>query len=459
MFQPADIEAVHQAALRVLARTGVLVQDDEAVALLAARGARAEGRRVYLAEGAVLAALAAAPPSFVLAGRSAARDLGMGGGRPVYGTGSGTAYVLDGERPRPGRLDDVRMVAKLSHLSPDIDFSSDCIEPMDLPEAERTRRSTHARLTLSDKAIEWIASVDDDLDAAVAINEILYGAGWMRRPRALIVLNTSAPLQLSGETARLLVRWARLGQPACVTACVMGGTTGPATLAGTLVVQHAEVLAALVLAQAAGEGSPFIYGGLSTMADMRSGAANFGTPEFAALAEATVRLAHRCGLPVRAGGAVTDAHVLDAQAALESALGLSASVAAGADFLFQAAGILSSFNVFSFEKLVADDELISALRAINEPVSVSSEALAEDVIDAVGPAGGYLSQAHTRRHARDLARPTVLAREAGEKWLTGGGAELRAAAAREVARRLDEHRPPDDLDATVLRQLDAYCLS
>ena len=109
-----------------------------------------------------------------------------------------------------------------------------------------------------------------------------------------------------------------------------------------------------------------------------------------------MRLAHRCGLPVRAGAAVTDAHVLDAQAALESALGLSASVAAGADFLFQAAGILSSFNVFSFEKLVADDELISALRAINEPASVSSEALAEDVIDAVGPAGGYLSPgAHT----------------------------------------------------------------
>ena len=99
MFQPADIEAVHEAALRVLARTGVLVQDDEAVALLAARGARAEGRRVYFDEGAVQAALAAAPPSFVLAGRSAARDLGMGGGRPVYGTGSGTAYVLDGDAP------------------------------------------------------------------------------------------------------------------------------------------------------------------------------------------------------------------------------------------------------------------------------------------------------------------------------------------------------------------------
>ena len=150
------------------------------------------------------------------------------------------------------------------------------MEPLDLPESVRTRRGTHARLVASDKAIEWVASVDEDVDETERINEILFGAAWHERPRALIVLNTTSPLQLSAETARILVRWARLGQPTCVTACVMGGTTGPATLAGVLAVQHAEVLAALVLAQAAREGSPFVYGGVSAMASLRTGAALFG---------------------------------------------------------------------------------------------------------------------------------------------------------------------------------------
>ena len=148
----------------------------------------------------------------------------------------------------------------------------------------------------------------------------------------------------------------------------MGGTTGPATPAGTLVVQHAEVLAALVLAQAAGEGSPFIYGGLSTMASLRTGAALFGTPEFAQMAVASVRLAHHCGLPVRAGAAVTDAHVPDAQAAAESCRGVAGAVRAGSDFVFQAAGILSSFNVLSLEKFVLDDEMLIALRSLEWPV-------------------------------------------------------------------------------------------
>lgn len=458
MFTQAGIEAVHAAALRVLEHTGVLVQDDEAVALLVARGARAEGRRVWIGERALHAALAAAPRSFILAGRSPERDLTFGEEGTVIGTVSGPAYVLDGDEVRPGRLADAHDVARVAHASANVDFLGDAVEPLDLPEDERTRRSTHARLTASDKSIEWIASTDADLDDAVALNEILWGADWAKRTRALIVLNTTSPLQLSGENVRLLVRWARLGQPSCVTACAMGGTTGPATTAGTLVVQHVEVLASLVVAQAAGEGSPFVYGGLSTMTDLRTGLATFGTAEFAGMAEASVMLARRCGLPVRAGAAVTDAHVPDAQALLESALGLSGGMLAGADFIMQGAGVLSSFNIASLEKLVMDDELVAALRATAAPAAVDEEAMAEDVIDTVGPAGSYLGQGHTRRHARDHLRPTFLVREALEKWQGGGCEDLRTAAAAEVTRRLEAHEPPDDLDAVVRRRLDAYCL-
>jgi trimethylamine---corrinoid protein Co-methyltransferase len=454
MLSPADVVAVHEAALRVLDRTGVLVHDDEAVALLSARGARTDGRRVFVGERAVQAALATAPSSFTLHGRTPARDLRFGDGKTVYGSCSGPAFVLDGDRVRPGTLADLEDAIKLGHLSPVIGYHGDSVELMDLPEDLRTRRGTHARVVLSDKAYEPVASADADLDVAEAVCAILFGAGWRERPRGLIVLNTSSPLQLTGETARILVRWARLGQPACVTACVMGGTTGPAAPAGTLVVQHAEVLAALVLAQAAGEGSAFVYGGLSTMASLRTGAAMFGTPEFARMAVATVQLGHHCGLPVRAGAAVTDAHVPDAQAAAESLQGVAGAARAGADFVFQAAGILSSFNVLSLEKFVLDDDMLVAERAVRQPLDVGEDGIAGDVIAEVGPGGSYLSAGHTRAHARDHHRPTFLARDALEKWTAAGADDARNAAGREVARRLEAYRPPEDLDSLVRRQLD-----
>jgi glycine betaine---corrinoid protein Co-methyltransferase len=458
--EAASVTAVHESALRVLERTGVLVQDDESVELLRACGARCDGRRAFFSEDLVQRALATAPSSFVLAGRRPELGLPLGGadGR-VFGSGSGAAYMLEGRTMRPGTLADLAATAKLGHQLPGIDFNSDCMEPLDLPEGVRTRRGTHARLLATDKAIEWIASVDEDVEESARINEIVFGAEWHARPRALIVLNTTAPLLISGETARILLRWARLGQPVCMTSCVMGGTTGPATVAGVLSVQHAEVLAAVVLGQAAREGSPFVYGGLPVMASLRTGAAQFGAPEFSRMAVATAQLAHLCGLPVRAGAGATDVHTIDGRAMAESAAGLSAAVFAGAHFLFQAAGMLSSFNALSLEKYVLDADLIKTLRAAVDPVRGGEDDLAEDVIDAVGPGGGYLGQAHTRRHARDHERSRPGAPEPFERWAAAGAEDAVAGAARRVAELLASHEPPDDLDEVTRRQLDAYCLA
>ena len=96
-----SVAVVHESALRVLERTGVVVQDDEAVALLRARGVRCDGRRVYITEDQVRQALSTTPSSFVLAGRRPELGLPLGGadGR-VFGSGSGAAYMLERE---PGR--------------------------------------------------------------------------------------------------------------------------------------------------------------------------------------------------------------------------------------------------------------------------------------------------------------------------------------------------------------------
>jgi trimethylamine--corrinoid protein Co-methyltransferase len=142
----------------------------------------------------------------------------------------------------------------------------------------------------------------------------------------------------------------------------------------------------------------------------------------------------------------------------ESAAGLSAAVFAGAHFLFQATGILSSFNALSLEKYVLDADFITTLRTATSPVRAGDDELAEDVVDAVGPGGGYLGQAHTRRHARDFERAQPGAPEPFERWAAAGGEDAVAGAARRVQDLLAAHEPPDDLDAVTRRQLDDYCL-
>ena len=73
----------------------------------------------------------------------------------------------------------------------------------------------------------------------------------------------------------------------------------PATIAGTLVQQTAEVLAVVTLAQLVRPGAPVMYGSFASNVDMLSGAPALGTPEYTKSAFASGQIARRLGIPLR----------------------------------------------------------------------------------------------------------------------------------------------------------------
>ncbi len=238
----------------------------------------------------------------------------------------------------------------------------------------------------------------------------------------------------------------------------MGGTTGPASLAGILALQHAETLAGLVLAQLAGEGCPCLYSGFSSVASMRTGDLLFGVPEFWALMATTVDLGHFLGLPCKAGGAVTDSHVVDMQAGVESALGLAAVMQKGVDFVLNAVGAISSGNGVSWEKLVIDDAVVGLLRAALRAIPVDDDDLAFEVIDAVGP-GRQLPQPIAYPQTRQgSAAPALLNRLLHDGWSRAGG---RTPQRWHDRRSRSSWRPmcEPSLDSITERQLKTYCKS
>jgi trimethylamine---corrinoid protein Co-methyltransferase len=450
---------IHEAALRLLEEVGCDVLDYEARTLLAAAGATIDGARVRLDERLVEEARAAVPSGFTVAGRRPELDLRVArDAPPVLASASGPPFVLAGDDYRPGTLEDLRTAIALAHLSPNIQVVAYSVEPNDVPEMVRPRVVAHAHVTGSDKSARFTVTTPEELQVALDVQEILWGTAWHEQPRILSVINTTSPLQFSKDGAQGVLRLARLGQPVLVAVCAMGGTTAPITLAGLLAVQHAELLVGLVLTQLARPGALFIYGGTSSLSSMQTGALMMGAPEYWTLMEATVQLGHWLGVPVRAGGCITDAHVPDAQAGIESALAMETVMRMGAQYVLHSAGILSSFNCYSPVKFVIDDEILTALRIARQPVVVDEDSLALDVIAAAGPGGTVLGQGHTRRHAREGRRATIMNRLPFETWHGQGGRDLAAVAARRVDELLEQYEPPDDLDPVVRRQLDEYCL-
>ncbi len=405
---------IHEAALTLLEEVGCAVLDPEALALLQANGARVDGERARFGEALVERARSTAPARYTVAGRRPELDLHVGLGEPaVLASASGPPFVLSGGRYRTGTLEDLTAAVRLAHLSPNIDVLGYSVEPGDVPEERRPKVVAHLHATSSDKNCRYTVTSLSELQVATDVLEILHGADWHARSRLWSVVNTTSPLQFSAEGAQVLLRLARLGQPVLVAVCAMGGTTAPITLAGLLAVQHAELLVGLVLTQLANEGTPFLYGGTSSLSSMQSGALMIGAPAYWSLMEATVRLGHWLGVPVRAGGSVTDAHLPDAQAGIESALAMDTVLRTGAQYVLHAAGILSSFNCFSPEKFVIDDEVISGIRVARRPIEVDDETLALDVVKAAGPGGTVLgqrthAQARARRHPPDDHEPRAL---------------------------------------------------
>jgi trimethylamine--corrinoid protein Co-methyltransferase len=222
----------------------------------------------------------------------------------------------------------------------------------------------------------------------------------------------------------------------------MANGTAPATLAGVLAQENAEILAALVVVQLVAPGTPILYGSIPHIMDPRSMLCSFGSPEQGLMALALTEIGKWYGFPVYVNVNLTDSKRLDIQTGIEKMGSLLQGMLAGAD-LFGHAGIVGADHGGCLTWLVADDETINFSRRIIRGFEVNAETLALDTIAAVGPAGNYLSEPHTvRNYRRELWLPGRLwTRDTYDGWEGQGGADFEQRAIDQVDRVLSDHKP------------------
>jgi len=237
---------------------------------------------------------------------------------------------------------------------------------------------------------------------SIRIASILFGseAQLAEKPRFISILCSLTPLKYDLRMLGALMEYARAGQPQLISSLSIAGATGPVTLAGNLALQNAEILAGIALAQLVREGTPVIFAGASSNAEMRSGALSIGSPEMAMNTAATAQMARYYKLPGRSGGAVCDAKAPDAQASYESMMNLLMAPVCGINFVLHSAGIIESYNCMSYEKFVIDDEMCGMVKKIKQGYKVNDDTLGLDVINEVGPGGHFLDKDHTLVHFR-----------------------------------------------------------
>jgi trimethylamine--corrinoid protein Co-methyltransferase len=453
-----DKQRVFAGALELLERVGMVVDHEEATAMLAAAGCTADGDgRVRVPHDLVRRSLEIVPKVVDLYDRNGRPAVKLEGRRSYFGTGSDLLWTFDlesGERRR-STLEDVaraaRLVDGLSHL----DFVMSSGYPNDVEPHQAYVQSFAAMLRNTTKPIVTVAENGDDLRVICDLSAAVCGeAESLRgRPHFAVYSEPSSPLQHSAAAVEKLLVCARAGVPCVYVPAPMMGATAPMTVAGYLALGTAESLLGLVVHQLCRPGAPFVFGHGHAVLDMTTAQSAYNALDGYLIEMGMVEMAKWLDLPNFANAGTTDSQLVDAQAGLEIGQETLLVMQAGSN-LNHNAGYLDFGLTVAPEMIVITDEVVALCRTLLAGIRVDDETLALDVIASVGPGGHFLRHRHTRRHLHaGHWRSTLLNRDRRAVWVERGGLDLRERARARALEILATHEP-EPLAPHVAESLD-----
>ena len=455
-----DVDRIHAAALRELERIGVKVGTAKGRRLLAEAGAQMDERTqvARIPQALVQEALTRTAKHIVLCGRSRDQDADLDLQHVhICNDGNGPVAIdfESGER-RLSTADDLAKSARVSNALDNLHVFWPTVTSQDVPADIRTYVDLKVSFLNTDKHVQFATAVTpENARTLTKMAAAIAGGGDALRHRPIIssVHTSIAPLQHDGGNMDTAFAFGEAGVPVAIFTMPGPGTSGPVTLAGSVVVAAMEFLSGLVLCQLANPGCPVIWGTGIAPLDMRTTTRAGGSPEHGLTGAAVTQVAHAYGVPSLCGGFDATASVPGTQATLEQfASGLSL-VLGGAD-LICGTGLLEDARTLWLEQLVIDDEMINMIRRIAEGIVVDDAHLALDVIERVGIGGMFLGQRHTMEHLRrEHFIPKLVDRRSYDLWAADGRKALEERA-RERVRQALARAPPNPLSARRVRELD-----
>lgn len=446
VFPDETIARMHDAALGVLEREGMCVHLPEARDLFRAAGARIIGDMVHIGHDIVTAALASSPRSWRLRAANPAKERLYAAGQMLFGPGAGCPNVADLIRGRrPGSLRDFNETIALQQAFDVIHLLGPSAEPQDVPAPLRHYAMMRTQITQADKPMFVYArghgQVSESLDM-IRLGLNLSEDDWADGVWAYTVINTNSPRQIDIPMAQGIIDFARAGQMVIITPFCLAGAMAPVTVAGALVLQHAEALAGITLAQIARPGAPVSYGGFSSNVDMKSGAPAFGTPEHMQMQIGTGQLARHIGFPWRSATG-SASNTPDMQAAQETTMALWGALMANATLTIHSAGWLEGGLTFGYEKFINDVEALQTIAEMCRRPGTTDDDFALDALAEVPPGGHFFAAAHTMTRYDTAFYPPLVADRTNFGTWTEGGAQTSAQRATRIWQDvLDRHAPP-----------------
>ncbi len=449
IFSEDEIEAIHQASLKVLCDTGMDIQSPRAVEILKREGAMigSDGRRVRFDPDFVMEKISTTPSEFTLHGRHKGRHVHVGGQSVINTLVSSAPNVSDLDRGRIlGNFEDYSNLIKLGEILNTVHaLGGYPVEPCDLDVSERHLHAVSAASRLSTKPLFGYAIGSERMLDAIEIVRIGRGIDretLLKEPSITTVVNANSPLVYDKALLEGAIEMAEHNQPVIYTPFTLAGAMAPITVAGALVQQNAEALAGLAFHQCVNSGAPAIYGSFTSNVDMKSGSPAFGTPEYTQATIASGQLARKYKIPLRASNA-NASNAPDEQSVYESQMSLWACMLGQVNFILHGHGWIEGGLCASYEKIILDAEMNQMMEAFLMPSLVNSDTLGVEAIAEVGPASHFFAAQQTLdRYETEHYNPMLSDWRNFESWRDAGSKTASQRANKIWKQLLDDYKEP-----------------
>ena len=457
----SDMQQVYDTALGLLENIGMGSPIEEFADVVTAAGGHVDDAgRLRYPRGVVEGAIATAAKEWVWHGFDDDRSITVGGDRVHFGTAGAAVLMYDHETAtfRPSTAVDVYDCARLVDTLDNIHFFVRTVVARDMEDARLLDLNTaFAAMAGTTKPIGTSWFEREHVYETVDMFDMALGGPGEFRKRPFVAANNTfvvPPLRFAEESARAMVAQVETGMPINLLSAGQAGATSPAALAGSLAQALAECLAALTGVNLLSPGHPCVMGMWPFVSDLRTGAMSGGSGEEGILNAAAAQLVNWMGLPSGVAAGMADSKIPDNQAGYEKGINIALAGQAGANLVYESAGMLASILSCSLEALVIDNDMLGSINRTVRGIEVNEETLSAELIAEViaGP-GHFLGSPQTLElMQREYVYPEIGDRDTPDNWLDAGGKDARDRAHEHVQRVLAEHRPTHlaaDVDARI----------
>jgi trimethylamine---corrinoid protein Co-methyltransferase len=446
-----SIEKIHESALDLLHHSGIKIEDNpRALEIFHAGGCGIEPHKDYgiarIPSGIIEECLQQTPRNIKVYGRGDGSCYEFKLGQVTFTPFGEQIQIID-PQTRKIRKTTQRDVAEITRLCDHFDqiaVVQRMVAALDKPSGTHPVFNAQAMFENTGKHI-LIGPVDAEKFRIIAEIASAYAGGrknFAKRPLFTTLTCPSDPFRLEKNCADLIIESALLEGGGIVSSPVpLLSMSTPVSLAGTIIIVWADILAGLILAQLTRPGTRTFLSNSGTMMDLRFMGSDYGAPEMPLISGAIAQMAKYFELPSHGSGFHSDSKTVNAQCGYESAMNGLVTAMSGLNIV-NGLGALELGYTFDYAKFMLDIDMVENIRILLKGVDLSHEEMALAMIKEKGPGGEFLSSEHTMQRMRQLSNPKFFDRRDRNTWRQLAQRDMVEKAYAESLKIIKEHNPP-----------------